>query len=95
MAILDDVKLALRLKSTAYDGEINGIIAAAKLDLEGPGVAAANIDDTDEFIKRAIIIYAKANFGMANPDMDKYDKAYDKIKTHLATNKSYTVAPEV
>lgn len=95
MAILNDVKLALRIKSTAYDTEITDIIAAAKLDLKGAGVAEGNIIDTDEFIKRAIVVYAKANFGMANPDMEKYDKAYDKIKTHLATSLDYTVEPEV
>lgn len=89
MAILDDVKLALRLKATAYNDEITDIIDAAKLDLKGAGVAAGKIIDTDKFIKRAIIVYAKANFGMANPDMDKYDKAYDKIKTHLASSKYY------
>lgn len=87
MAILDDVKLALRVSNAAFDGEITDIIAAAKIDLTEAG--AANTDDTDSLVKRAIILYAKANFGMANPDMEKYQKAYDRLKITMALTADY------
>lgn len=91
MAILDDVKLALRVTNVAYDGEITDIIAACKIDLKEGG--AANTDDTDALVRRAIILYSKANFGMANPDMEKYQKAYDNIKTMMALTEDYQTAP--
>jgi hypothetical protein len=87
MAILDEVKLALRISSTAFDTEITDIIASAKIDLTEAG--AENTDDTDSFVKRAIILYSKANFGMANPDMEKYQKAYDRLKITMALSEEY------
>ena len=87
MAILDQVKVALRTTSSAFDDEITGIIAACKIDLTEGG--AANTDDTDALVLRAIILYAKANFGMANPDMEKYQKAYDRLKILMALTEEY------
>jgi len=87
MAILAEVKLALRSSNTAFDSEITDIIAACKIDLAEAG--AENTDDTDALVKRAIILYAKANFGMANPDMEKYQKAYDKLKIKMALTETY------
>lgn len=87
MAILEDVKLALRLSNDVYDSEITSIIAAAKIDLEEGG--AANTDDTDDLVKRAIILYSKANFGMNNPDMEKFDKMYTKLKITMALTETY------
>lgn len=82
MALLEDVKIALRVNNTAFDDEIIDIIAAAKLDLTEAG--AINTDETDKLVKRAIILYSKANFGMSNPDMEKYQKAYDKLKVTMS-----------
>lgn len=89
--MLEAVKLALRIASNAYDTEITDLIAAAKLDLAGAGVV--NIDEADALVKRAIIIYAKANFGLANPDADQYQRSYDRLKTHLALSIDYNTVP--
>lgn len=87
MAIRDDVKLALRVSNSSFDGEIDDIIAACKIDLVEAG--AENTDEADALVKRAIILYAKANFGMANPDMEKYQKAYDRLKITMALSGEY------
>lgn len=87
MALLDDVKIALRVNNTAFDDEIIDIIAAAKLDLTEAG--AINTDETDKLVKRAITLYAKANFGMANPDMEKYQKAYERLKVTMSLCTTY------
>jgi hypothetical protein len=87
MAILQEVKLALRISNNAFDSEITDIIDACKIDLVEAG--AENTDDTDALVKRAIILYAKANFGMANPDMEKYQKAYDRLKITMALSGEY------
>lgn len=88
MAILQEVKLALRISNSAFDTEIQDIIDACKIDLVEAG-AENTTDDTDALVKRAIILYAKANFGMANPDMEKYQKAYDRLKITMALSGEY------
>lgn len=90
MALKDDVKQALRITTASLDTEVTDIIEAAKVDLSISGVV--KIIDTDYLIKRAIIIYAKANFGMENKDSEKYQKSYDLLKEHLALCGDYNVA---
>lgn len=88
MALLDDVRLALRTTQEFTDGEIQDIIDACKIDLNIAGTEV--VDETDALIKRAIIIYGKANYGMANPDMEKYQKTYDKLKANVALALRYS-----
>jgi len=64
MALLDDVKQALRVNNTALNTEVQDIIDGAKADLELSGVNI--IKETDPLIKRAIILYAKSHFGLDN-----------------------------
>ena len=90
--MLTATKLALRITSNAYDSEITDLIEAAKLDLKGAGVVV--IDEEDPLIKRAIIIYTKANFGLANLEAEQYQRSYDRLKTHLALSADYNTAPE-
>ena len=94
MALLDDVKLALRISSSAFDPEIDGLIAAARADLKLSGVdpQKADADDPDALIKRAIIIYCKAHFGLDNPEAERLQDAYDMLKAHLTLSREYTSA---
>lgn len=85
--LLGDVKLALRIKTTALDTEITDLIEACKLDLSISGIVV--IDETDSLIKRAIILYCKANFGLNEKDNEKYQKSYDLLKEHLALCSDY------
>jgi uncharacterized phage protein (predicted DNA packaging) len=95
MAILDDVKIALRVTNTAFDSEILDLIDAARQDLILSGVTTLKAnDDTDPLIKRAIITYCKANFGFDNPDADRLQKSYDMLKMHLSLSTEYTEAVE-
>jgi len=87
MAILDDVKISLRISNTAYNTEINDLIAACKADLTLSGVNTT--DDTDTLIKRCIMTYVKANFGYNNPDADRLKEAYESLKMHLALTEGY------
>lgn len=95
--MLESVKIALRISAstTAYDSELASLIDAAKADLNLSGVHVSRIADTDALIKRAIIVYCKAAFGLANPDSEKYQKSYDTLKTHLTLSLDYnTSAPD-
>ena len=98
MALLDDMKTTLRLKTTAYDAEINDLISAAKADLQLSGISESKligldddplIVDYDPLIKRAINVYCKANFGN-NPDADRLQKSYNLLKAHLSLSFEYT-----
>ena len=92
MAILDDVKVALRIaaSNTAFDGEVNDLISAATDDLALAGIISN--DNTDPLIKRAIITYCKAHYGYDNPDAERFLESYLMLKRHLALSVDYTEA---
>ena len=94
--MLDKVKNALRVKTAAFDDEIQDLIDACKADLrlvdvnvpedtpaEGKEAAAG-----DPLITRAIVLYAKANFGYSE-DSEKYRAAYDDLKCSLSLAGDY------
>lgn len=87
MALLDDVRMSLRISTTAYDTELTRLINAAKLDL---GIAGVSLPDTlDDICNTAIISYCKVNFG----EPDQYDRlkaAYDEQKAQLSMATGYT-----
>lgn len=95
MALIDDVKVALRISNTAYDLEIKDLIDAGKSDLRLAGVFF--VDETEKdtlvllnpLIKRAIIIYCKANFGYENLDADRFQDSYVMLKQHLSLSGDY------
>ena len=95
MALLDDVKVTLRISNTAYDGEITDLISAVQQDLILSGVISEKAnDDTDPLIKRAVSSYVKANFGWNNADAERLQKSYDLLKMHLSMSidyNSYTI----
>lgn len=90
MALIDDVKQSLRITNTALNTEIQDLIDSAKADLELSGVLVDKIVDTDTLIKRAITLYSKSNFGLDNPDSEKYQASYLSLKTHLCLSQEYT-----
>jgi len=87
MALLDDIKLALRISNIAYDTEIQDLIDFCKHDLQLSGLLI--VDETDTLIKRAITTYCKANFGWDNPDADRLQQSYEMLKNHLSISTDY------
>lgn len=85
--MLEMVKTALRIKTTAYDSELTYLIAAAQLDLGIAGVALP--DEMDEIVQRAIITYCKMSFGIPE-DYDRLKMSYDEQKAQLITATGYT-----
>jgi len=85
--MLEAVKLALRLTSTAFDDEITALIEACKKDLMVAGVGS--IIETDPLIKSAIKLYAKAYFGYVE-DGETYKKSYDSLKNTLCLAGDYS-----
>lgn len=81
MALIDDIKLALRIKNTAFDSEITDLINASKIDLSIAGVEV--VDETDAVTKQAIKLYCKASFGY-DDNSEKFMKAYEGLKISMA-----------
>ena len=89
--MLEKVKLALRIVTTAYDSELQHLIDAAKLDLGVAGVVVPVTTDSnlDYLIQQAIITYCKMNFG--EPDhYDRLKMSYDEQKAQLSMATGYT-----
>lgn len=87
--MLDKVKLALRIKSQAFDSEIEDLIAAALADLGLAGVTAAQELEADPLITRAVVTYCRVNFGEPD-DYDRMKKSYDEQKAQLSMATGYT-----
>lgn len=87
MATLDDVKMALRIKTNAYDTELSGLINAAKLDLGVAGVVVPL--ELDAIVQQAVITYCKMSFGLPE-DADRLKRSYDEQKAQLSNASGYT-----
>ena len=89
MALLDDVKMALRVTTQAYDTELIDLIESAKIDLGIAGVIVPTGNDT--VVNTAIKTYCKMNFGTPNPAMwEILKKSYDEQKAQLSTSSDYS-----
>lgn len=87
MVSLAEVKLALRVTTTAFDTELTDLITSRRNDLEIRGVVIPTNDD--ELINIAVITYCKMRFG--NPsNYDKLKASYDEQKAQLSMATGYT-----
>ena len=85
--MLEEVKLALRIKSTALDEDINGLIDACKADMRIAGIRAPDVAEgaaiTKPIIKRAIILYCKADYNV-DDSAERYLATYENLKAALS-----------
>lgn len=85
--LLEKVRMALRIKTTAYNNELSDLIESAKLDL---GIAGVDKDPADALVEKAIITYCKMSFGIPE-DYDRLKKSYDEQKAQMSNATGYTV----
>jgi len=85
--MLEKVKMALRITTTAYDAELTDLIESAKLDMSIAGVVLP--PTIDALVTKAIITYCKMSFGIPE-DYDRLKASYDEQKAQLATATGYT-----
>ncbi len=84
------VRQYLRISHTHFDAEISDLISAAQADLMNAGIIPSRVaDETDPLIRRAITTYVKAEFGLDNPDAEKYRESYSMLKMHLMLSTEY------
>ena len=85
--MLAKVKLALRIKTNAYDTELTDLIEAAKLDL---GIAGVVLPETiDALVEKAVVTYCKMSFGLPE-DYERLKRSYDEQKAQLSNATGYT-----
>ena len=94
MALLDDVKVACRVASTAFDNELTDLISAGLNDLGITDINSAYLTNsgTLPLIKQAVITYCKMNFGFQSDGYYSRLKAsYDEQKAQLLMSSEYTI----
>lgn len=90
MAMIDDVRLALRITTTKYDAELTSLMNAALADLSVAGVVYPTQDPySDALIKMAVTTYIRMNFG-SPADYDRLLFSYKEQKAQLSTNTGHT-----
>ena len=87
--MLEAVRKALRIKTTAYDSELEQMILAAQLDLGVAGVVLESNTTLDALVQLAVITYCKLHFGKPD-DYERLKRSYDEQKAQLATCTGYT-----
>lgn len=80
------VKLAMAITSTAYDSELEALIAAALLDL---GISGVDTTSPDALVLQAVKTYCRMNF-QSPPDYDRLAASYRQQKMNLMTATGYT-----
>lgn len=87
MALIDEVRSAVRVSDGYYDSELETLIESALFDMQNKGVLKEFIGDTEDdypaIVKQAIVLFAKANFGLDNGEADRFMKTYDIIVRSL------------
>ena len=89
------IRRYLRINHTHLDAEITDLIGAARADLLLGGILPAKVnDESNALIKRAVVVYVKAEFGLDNADGSKYRESYEMLKRHLMLSSEYTESRE-
>lgn len=90
--LLDACRAALRIPNFCndFDEEIADVIDAARAELVAGGVSDAKAhDDEDGRVRLAIKVYVKANFGMDNPDAEKFMRSFETMLTSMSGDSAY------
>lgn len=85
--VLTAVKMALRVKTDAFDSEITALINAATADLGIAGVTNRLL--TDPLVLRAVITYVRLHFGQPD-DYERLKRSYDEQKAQMSMATGYT-----
>lgn len=94
MTLLDKVKTACRVTSSAYayDAELTDLIDAALADIGITDVRRdlLTTDNPEPLITRAVVTYCRMNFGyVAVDDYNRLKASYDEQKSQLLMSGDY------
>lgn len=93
MALLDDVKVACRVTSSAFDTELTDLISSGLADLGITDIKADLLVNSNEIlplIKQAVVTYCKMNFGFqSDAHYSRLKSSYDEQKAQLLMSSDY------
>lgn len=91
MALLDDVKVACRVTSTAFNSELTDLINSAFADIGITDVDPSLLTEScPPLIKMAVLTYCKMNFGeIEDGKYDRLKASYDEQKKQLLMSSTY------
>ena len=101
MALIDDIKVSLRVSTDAMDAEVQMLIDAALYDMKRAGVnpALLEVDQlgylSNSFVKTAVTSYCKANFGYDVSEAARFSDTYYRIVCDLLNSSENIAAGEV
>lgn len=89
MSLIDDVRLSLRVISTATDAEIQMWIDAALADMGRCGVRPELLEEStmNSLAKSAVVCFCKANYGFDNDEADRFNESYRMMVIALMNSK--------
>ena len=91
--LIEAVKIDLKLSGVNVDKTVTETVTPEPTE-ETPDPDPVDVEVMDPLIKRAIIIYVKANFGWNNPDAERLQQSYNMLKSHLALSQEYAEVTE-
>lgn len=78
MSMLEKMKTALRVKTSAFDDEIQSVINAARAEMVRAGVSQERVsDETDDLVTSAIRTYVLATYGTDTKLIDGYRQSFE------------------
>lgn len=86
--LLEKVKMSLRIDEDDHDDELSDLIGSAKREIVEAGASPSKISDDDDLIRRACILYCKAQFG-SDDNKDRYAMAFEKMLIKISLLSSY------
>lgn len=95
MALLDDVKVACRVTSDAYNGELSDLIISAFADIGITDVRGELLTEATAppLVKQAVKTYCRINHpyeGMDAAVLERLKSSYDEQKAQLLMSSNYT-----
>lgn len=89
--LIEAAKIDLKLSGVNINKTVTQTYTPESTE-ENPEPDPVEIQVMDPLIKRAIIVYVKANFGWNNPDAEKLQQSFRMLETHLALSQEYAEA---
>jgi uncharacterized phage protein (predicted DNA packaging) len=90
MALVDDVKLALRINHNKLDGEIQSLIYSAQEDMKRAGMSpAAVVNESSALTATAIKTYVLARMADNLAEAEGYQKSYECQLDNLRKSAAY------
>lgn len=90
MALLDEMRVRLRVSTDMTDSEIEGEIYAAIADMHRVGVKDELLyaRNPSPLVKHAIAMYCKAYYGYDNSEREQFVQAYERTVCDLLNSKA-------